>query len=181
MPDGLRIARHFLWGTPSVKTYRFCQLPLGGSLWRTRKLCALAGNCAAMPKAPSQRTTSPGGEKMSRSDKKGNLSSVARLGEFRQVPPQALRASSPKGTPLRYAGNFTATTKSRPLGEGGLTRSGKTEGVTSPPRLRGKNSVENHSLCPFSTPGFSPRRFVENCPGQNSRLEKSKPVSRSKL
>ena len=38
-------------------------------------------------------------------------------------------ASSPKGTPLRYAGNFPATAKSRPLGEGGLTRSGKTEGV----------------------------------------------------
>ena len=26
-------------------------------------------------------------------------------------------------------------------------------------------AVENHRLCPFSTPGFSPRRFVENCPG----------------
>ncbi len=38
-------------------------------------------------------------------------------------------ASSPKGTPLRYAENFPATAKSRPLGEGGLTRSGKTEGV----------------------------------------------------
>ena len=36
------------------------------------------------------------------------------------IPPQALRASSPKGTPLRYAGNFAATTKSRPLGEGGI-------------------------------------------------------------
>ena len=35
-------------------------------------------------------------------------------------PPQALRASSPKGTPLRYDGSFTATTKSRPLGEGGI-------------------------------------------------------------
>ena len=34
-------------------------------------------------------------------------------------PPQALRASSPKGTPLRYAGNCPATAKSRPLGEGG--------------------------------------------------------------
>ena len=56
-----------------------------------------------------------------------------------------------------------------------------TEGVIPPPRLRGKNSVENRCLCPFSTLGFSPRRFVENCPGQNSRLEKSKPVSRSKL
>lgn len=38
-------------------------------------------------------------------------------------------ASSPKGTPLCYAGNLAAATKSRPLGEGGLTRSGKTEGV----------------------------------------------------
>ena len=45
---------------------------------------------------------------------------VSRLGEFRELPPQALRASSPKGTPLRYAGSFTATTKSRPLGEGGI-------------------------------------------------------------
>ena len=41
-------------------------------------------------------------------------------GKFRKEPPQALRASSPKGTPLRYAGNFTATTQSRPLGEGGI-------------------------------------------------------------
>ena len=41
----------------------------------------------------------------------------------------ATLASSPKGTPLRCAGNLAATTKSRPLGEGGLTRSGKTEGV----------------------------------------------------
>ena len=44
---------------------------------------------------------------------------------------QALRASSPKGAPLRYAGDFAATTKSRPLGEGGCERSEQTEGVTS--------------------------------------------------
>ena len=54
MPDGLRTARHFLWGTPSVKTCRFCQLPLGGSLWRARKLCALAGNFAATTKSPTR-------------------------------------------------------------------------------------------------------------------------------
>ena len=30
-------------------------------------------------------------------------------------------ASSPKGTPLRCAGNFAATAKSRPLGEGGIS------------------------------------------------------------
>ena len=29
----------------------------------------------------------------------------------------AFAASSPKGTPLRYAGNFTSTAKSRPLGQ----------------------------------------------------------------
>ena len=47
------------------------------------------------------------------------------------IPPQSLlrKASSPKGTPYGNAGNFVATAKSRPLGEGGLTRSGKTEGV----------------------------------------------------
>ena len=54
----------------------------------------------------------------------------SRLGEFRQIPPQALRASSPKGTPLRYAGNLIATTKSRPLGEGGCDQREQTEGVT---------------------------------------------------
>ena len=32
----------------------------------------------------------------------------------------ATLASSPNGTPLRYAGNLSATTKSRPLGEGGI-------------------------------------------------------------
>ena len=50
------------------------------------------------------------------------------------IPPQSLlrKASSPKGTPYGNAGNFAAAAKSRPLGEGGLTRSGKTEGVNSP-------------------------------------------------
>uniref|UniRef100_UPI003FF08504 hypothetical protein n=1 Tax=Faecalibacterium sp. TaxID=1971605 RepID=UPI003FF08504 len=51
------------------------------------------------------------------------------------IPPQSLlrKASSPKGTPYGNAGNFVAAAKSRPLGEGGLTRSGKTEGVSSLP------------------------------------------------
>ena len=54
---------------------------------------------------------------------------------LRGIPPQSLlrKASSPKGTPLGTAGNFAAAAKSRPLGEGGLTRSGKTEGVSSLP------------------------------------------------
>ena len=38
------------------------------------------------------------------------------------ITPQALCASSPKGVPLRYAGNFTSTAKSRPLGEGGFAQ-----------------------------------------------------------
>ena len=45
------------------------------------------------------------------------------------------RASSPKGTPLRYAASFSATAKSRPLGEGGCDQREQTEGV---PHLRGR-------------------------------------------
>ena len=44
----------------------------------------------------------------------------------------ATLASSPKGSRLNYAGNFPATAKSRPLGEGGCERSEQTEGVSSP-------------------------------------------------
>ena len=41
----------------------------------------------------------------------------------------AFAASSPKGTPLRYAGNFTATAKSRPLGEGGIAAGDDGRGI----------------------------------------------------
>ena len=44
--------------TPSVFASQ-SQLPRRGSLWRARTLCSLAENRTAMPKAPSQRTTSP--------------------------------------------------------------------------------------------------------------------------
>ena len=56
---------------------------------------------------------------------------VAFLRDLRKSYPLSLAtlASSPKGTPLRYAGNFAATAKSRPLGEGGCERSEQTEGV----------------------------------------------------
>ena len=43
--------------------------------------------------------------------------------------------SALKGTPYGNAGNFIAAAKSRPLGEGGLPRSGKTEGVRPCKRL----------------------------------------------
>ena len=71
-------------------------------------------------------------------------------------------ATFPKGTAFGGGGKVSGIAIRRPLGGAGALAP---EGVTSPPRLRGKNRVENHSLCPFSTPGFSPRRFVENCPG----------------
>ena len=44
----------------------------------------------------------------------------------------AALASSPKGTPYGTAGNFIATTKSRPLGEGGCDQREQTEGVFTP-------------------------------------------------
>ena len=47
---------------------------------------------------------------------------------------------------MRYAGNFTATTQSRPLGEGGLPRSGKTEGVIRSAALSKKAALQ----MPFS-------------------------------
>ena len=63
MNDACSVAR--AGQTPSVKACRLCQLPRRGSLWRARTLCTLARNLSAMPKAPSQRTTSPGRGKMS--------------------------------------------------------------------------------------------------------------------
>ena len=39
--------------TPSVKALRLCQLPRGGSLWRTHKLRTLAGNFATPETTPS--------------------------------------------------------------------------------------------------------------------------------
>ena len=57
---------------------------------------------------------------------------AAFLRDLRKIYPLSLAtlASSPKGTPLRYAGNFAATAKSRPLGEGGCEHSEQTEGVS---------------------------------------------------
>ena len=46
-------------------------------------------------------------------------------------------ASSPKGAPLGTAGNFAATTKSRPLGEGGIAAGD--DGRGSSPLLRKKS------------------------------------------
>ena len=63
---------------------------------------------------------------------------AAFCGFAEELPPQASPvglASSPKGTPFGAAAKFPATAKSRPLGEGGLTRSGKTEGVLPGKRL----------------------------------------------
>ena len=59
-------------------------------------------------------------------------------------------ASSPKGTPYGNAGNFAATTKSRPLGEGGCERSEQTEGVSRSAALSQKAALQ--MPFPFTTP-----------------------------
>ena len=110
-----------------------------------------------MPKASSQRTTFPApGENVTEGDKKGNLSSAARLGEFRELPPQALRASSPKGTPLRDAGNFIATTKSRPLGEGGIAAGDDGRGNSPAAPAGQKQCGKPPFVSVFHTGFFSP-------------------------
>ena len=55
------------------------------------------------------------------------------------IPPQSLlrKASSPKGTPYGNAGNFVATAKSRPLGEGGIAAGDDGRGLS--PLLRKKS------------------------------------------
>ena len=54
-------------------------------------------------------------------------------------PPQSLlrKASSPKGAPLGTTGNFAATAKSRPLGEGGIAAGDDGRGLS--PILRKKS------------------------------------------
>ena len=49
-------------------------------------------------------------------------------------PLTAFAASSPKGTPYGNAGNFAATTKSRPLGEGGIAAGDDGRGNPNPHR-----------------------------------------------
>ena len=60
---------------------------------------------------------------------------------LRGIPPQSLlrKASSPKGAPLGTAGNFVATAKSRPLGEGGIAAGDDGRGLS--PLLR-----KNHNF-----------------------------------
>ena len=48
----------------------------------------------------------------------------------------AFAASSPKGTPLRYAANFPATSKSRPLGEGGIAAGDDGRGDPPPVKMQ---------------------------------------------
>ena len=55
-------------------------------------------------------------------------------------------ASSPKGTPLRYAGNFPAIAKSRPLGEGGIAAGDDGRGIPAAPRFRIKRCCK--CCCP---------------------------------
>ena len=66
--------------------------------------------------------------------------------------------SSPKGTPLGYTGNFIATAKSRPLGEGGIAAGDDGRGtpaslqmpfvVTTPPVKMGFRNARRRSAIP---------------------------------
>ena len=60
----------------------------------------------------------------------------------------AFAASSPKGTPYGNAGNFAVTTKSRPLGEGGIAAGD--DGRGNPPLRKefGKNLSKSVDNCP---------------------------------
>ena len=57
------------------------------------------------------------------------------------------RASSPKGTPLGYAGDFTATTKAVPLGKVASPQA-MTEGVIPPRKEIGKKMSKSVDNCP---------------------------------
>ena len=59
-------------------------------------------------------------------------------------PPQArlCRASSPKGTPYGNAGNFIATAKSRPLGEGGIAVGDDGRGIRRSAALSQKAALQ---------------------------------------
>ena len=48
----------------------------------------------------------------------------------RATPSVACGDSSPKGTPYGNAGNFIATAKSRPLGEGGIAAGDDGRGIS---------------------------------------------------
>ena len=102
--------------------------PSGREPLACRKLCALAGNFPAMPKAPSQRTTSPGRGKMSRSDKKGNLASeceTERVSQLKQKPP--LIFANQKWSDVHYKVSSSC---------GSWARSSMTWGHTASSRLR---------------------------------------------
>mgnify|MGYP001629958600 CR=1 FL=1 len=83
----------------------------------------------------TSRRTVPGAAAFLRGLRKSYPLSLAALARFPLLSPAVTSSpgrgkSALKGTPLRYAGNFTVTAKSRPLGEGGCEHSEQTEGVS---------------------------------------------------
>ena len=62
----------------------------------------------------------------------------------------AFAASSPKGTPLRYAGNLSATTKSRPLGEGGIAVGDDGRGIPGKCTLQFNQKLSGRAKAPPS-------------------------------
>ena len=102
----LKFGQMLCWGELPQTRLAPRQLPLGGSLWRARKLCTLAENFAAMPKAPSQT----GGVQ-------ARTPSVIACGD----------ATFPKGTAFRGGGKVYGVAQRRPLG--GAGERSETEGV----------------------------------------------------
>ena len=65
----------------------------------------------------------------------------AEAAALRGIPPQSRCARQlPQGDAFRGGGKLSGIAKSRPLGEGGLTRSGKTEGVLPGKPLSGQTA-----------------------------------------
>ena len=106
----------------------------------------------------------------------------------------------PKGELFGAAGKFAAIAKSRPLGEGGLTRSGKTEGVlpgvrplspfpvhtpsgaNAPAPPRGRLNPLSHGLRRASSPEGGAFAVTAKLPAkpQSVRLRKKRPLRRSR-
>ena len=77
--------------------------------------------------------------------------------------PERAHAVNPNAKALGAMRNFSGVLKPSP-------GRGKVAANVVSRRMRAQmcssfSSVDNHRLCTFSTPGFSPGRFVENCPG----------------
>ena len=74
----------------------------------------------------------------------------------------AFAASSPKGTPLGCAGNFIATAKSRPLGEGGIAVGDDGRGIPGKHTLHFSRKLYRYAKgSPFGRAGIEQGEMTE--------------------